>query len=89
MPRNGDPEWGRPAPAPQGIRDLSPSFGRDHLADGETPGYSCYWAAGRVCARRARLQGAAGAGGQHVPMVAEKMTMPSTFMPSLVPGSDL
>ena len=32
---------------------------------------------------------ASGGGGQHIPMVAEKMTMPSTFMPSLVPGSDL
>lgn len=36
------------------------------------------------------LRGTPGSGhSTYIPMVAEKMTMPSTFMPSLVPGSDL
>ena len=45
--------------------------------------------AGRDKCKEGQAPGHAGAGGQHIPMVAEKMTMPSTFMPSLVPGSDL
>lgn len=44
---------------------------------------------GGVGAGRGQLPSRAGGGGPHVPMVAENMTMPSTFMPSLVPGSDL
>lgn len=45
--------------------------------------------------RKSREEGPGMLGGhcreqsQRIPIVAEKMTMPSTFMPSLVPGSDL
>lgn len=44
---------------------------------------------GGAGASRDWLSGTVGWGGQHVPMVAENMTMPSTFIPSLAPGSDL
>lgn len=66
---------------------------RNHLEDGrlqviQIRGYRLQRSAD---AERAWLRAAAGEGrrAEHIPMVAEKMTIPSTFMPSMVSGSDL